>query len=62
MTRTKAADQRFSLKQCFAGGTQSRGLRKPGRGHCYLKFFFSAYYNSARKRGLEDRQRKVDDM
>ena len=29
MTRTKVADQRFSLKQWFAGGAQSRGLRKP---------------------------------
>ena len=40
MTRTKVADQRFSLKQWFAGGAQSRGLRKPGCGHCYLRFFF----------------------
>ena len=32
-------DQRFSLKQWFAGGAQSRGLRKPGFGHCYLRFF-----------------------
>ena len=39
MTRTKVADQRFSLKQWFAGGAQSRGLRKPGCGHCYLRFF-----------------------
>ena len=39
MTRTKVADQRFSLKQWFAGGAQSRGLRKPGCGHCYLMFF-----------------------
>ena len=36
----KVADQRFSLKQWFAGGAQSRGLRKPGCGHCYLRFFF----------------------
>ena len=35
MNRTK----RFSLKQWFAGGAQSRGLRKPGDGHCYLRFF-----------------------
>ena len=41
MTGTKVADQRFSLKQWFAGGTQSRGLRKPGCGHCYLRFFFA---------------------
>ena len=27
------ADQRFSLKQWFAGGAQSRGLRTPGCGH-----------------------------
>ena len=39
MTRTKVADQLFSLKQWFAGGAQSRGLRKPGCGHCYLRFF-----------------------
>ena len=32
------ADQRFSVKQWFAGGAQSRGLRKPGCGHCYLGF------------------------
>ena len=37
MTRTKVADQRFSLKQWFAGGVQSRGLRKPGCGHCHLR-------------------------
>ena len=35
----QVADQRFSLKQWFAGGAQSRGLRKPGCGHCYLRFF-----------------------
>ena len=23
----------------FSGGAQSRGLRKPGCGHCYLRFF-----------------------
>ena len=39
MTTTKVADQGFSLRQWFAGGTQSRGLRKPGCGHCYLRFF-----------------------
>ena len=33
------ADQRLSFKQWFAGGAQSRGLRKPGCGHCYLRFF-----------------------
>ena len=33
------ADQRFSLKQWFAGGAQSRGLRKFGCGHCCLRFF-----------------------
>ena len=32
-------NQRFSLKQWFTGGAQSRGLRKPGCGHCYLRFF-----------------------
>ena len=32
-------DQRFSLKKWFAGGAQSRGLRKPGCGHCYLRLF-----------------------
>ena len=37
--QNQAADQRFSLKQWFAGGAQSRGLRKPGCGHCYLSFF-----------------------
>ena len=31
--------ERFSLKQWFAGGAQSRGLRKPSCGHCYLRFF-----------------------
>ena len=36
MTRTKVADQRFSLKQWFAGGAESRGLRKPDCGHCYF--------------------------
>ena len=28
--QNQVADQRFSLKQWFAGGAQSRGLRKPG--------------------------------
>ena len=37
--QNQVADQRFSLKQWFAGGAQSRGLRKPGCGHCYLRFF-----------------------
>ena len=37
--RPWVADQRFSLKQWFARGAQSRGLRKPGCGHCYLRFF-----------------------
>ena len=37
--QNQVADQRFSLKQLFAGGAQSRGLRKPGCGHCYLRFF-----------------------
>ena len=32
----QVADQRFSLKQWFA---QSRRLRKPGCGHCYVRFF-----------------------
>ena len=45
MTRTKVADQRFSLKQWFAGGAQSRGLRKPGCGHCYLRFFQSTAFS-----------------
>ena len=39
MTQNQVADQRFSLKQWFAGGAQSRGFRKPGCGHCYLRFF-----------------------
>ena len=39
--QNQVADQRFSLKQWFAGGAQSRGLRKPGCGHRYLRFFFS---------------------
>ena len=39
--QNQVADQRFSLKQWFAGGAQSRGLRKPGCGHCYLRFFDS---------------------
>ena len=30
--QNQVADQRFSLKQWFAGGAQSRGLRKPGCG------------------------------
>ena len=37
--QNQVADQRFSLKQWFAGGAQCRGLRKPGCGHCYLGFF-----------------------
>ena len=37
--QNQVADQRFSLKQWFARGAQSRGLRKPGCGHCYLRFF-----------------------
>ena len=37
--QNQVADQRFSLKQLFAGGAQSRGLRKPGCGHCYVRFF-----------------------
>ena len=32
--QNQVADQRFSLKQWFAGGAQSRGLRKRGCGHC----------------------------
>ena len=32
--QNQVADQRFSLKQWFVGGNQSRGLRKPGCGHC----------------------------
>ena len=39
--QNQVADQRFSLKQWFAGGAQSRGLRKPGCGHCYLRFFYA---------------------
>ena len=35
----EVADQRFSLKQWFVGGSQSRGLRKPGCSNCYLRFF-----------------------
>ena len=35
----QVADQWFSLKQWFAEGAQSRGFRKPGCGHCYLRFF-----------------------
>ena len=37
--QNQVADQRFSLKQWFARGSQSRGLRKLGSGHCYLRFF-----------------------
>ena len=37
--QNQVADQRFSLKQWFAGGAHSRGLREPGCGHCYLRFF-----------------------
>ena len=37
---SEVADQRFSLKQWFAGDAQSRRLRKPGCGHCYLRFFY----------------------
>ena len=36
--QNQVADKRFSLKQWFAGAAQSRGLRKPGCGHCYLRF------------------------
>ena len=32
-------DVKDSLKQWFAGSAQSRGLRKPGCGRCYLRFF-----------------------
>ena len=38
--QNQVAGQRFSLKQWFAGGAQSRGLRKPGCGHCHLRLFF----------------------
>ena len=44
MDTNMVADQRFSLKQWFAGGAQSRGLRKPGCGHCYLRFFYGHGY------------------
>ena len=37
--QNQVAEQRFSLKQWFAGGAQCRGLRKPSCGHCYLRFF-----------------------
>ena len=37
--QNQVADQRFSLKQWFAGGAQSRGLRKSGCVPCYLRFF-----------------------
>ena len=37
--QNQVADQRFSLKQWFAEGAQSRGLRKAGCGYCYLRFF-----------------------
>ena len=33
--QNQVADQRFSLKQWFSAGAQSRGLRKPGCGRCY---------------------------
>ena len=33
------ADQRFSLKQWFAGGAQSRGLRKPWLWSLLFKVF-----------------------
>ena len=39
MTRTKVANQRFSRKQWFAGGAQSRGFSLAGCGHCYLRLF-----------------------
>ena len=37
--QNQVADQRFSLKRWFAGDAQSRGLRKPGCDHCYLRLF-----------------------
>ena len=37
--QNQVADQGFSLKQWFAGGAQSRSLRKPGCAHCYLRVF-----------------------
>ena len=37
--QNQVADQRFLVKQWFAGGTQSHRLRKPGCGHCYFKVF-----------------------
>ena len=39
MTRIKVADQRFSLKQWFAGGAQSRWLRKPWLWSLLFKVF-----------------------
>ena len=49
-------NQRFSLKKWFAGGAQSRGLRKPGCGHCYLRFFMttSTYVTSSLRYVLGD--------
>ena len=51
--QNQVADQRFSLKQWFAGGAQSRGLRKPGCGHCYLRF--SSLLIACKLTGLCDR-------
>ena len=45
--QNQIADQRLSLKQWFGGGAQSRGLRKPGYGHCHLRFFISGQIRSA---------------
>ena len=53
--QNQVADQRFSLKQCFAGVAQSRGLRKPGCGHCYLRFLlgFLALIHDSRHVGFQ---------
>ena len=37
--RDQAAEQRFSLKQWFAGSANSRRLRKTGSSHCYVRVF-----------------------
>ena len=59
--QNQVADQRFSLKQWFAGGAHSHGLRKPGCGHCYLRFFArgTSQLNDAIFRLKENSRREI---
>ena len=60
--QNQVADQRFSLKQWFAGSAQSRGLKKPGCGHCYY-FSMVLYTNIAvSSRGMETKNTSAGSM